>query len=145
MNETITVVDPGWDWAFTAAMSAPTVGALVLALIFFGIGKTIRGWRRKEAMLGWMQGFLWVALGTGVFLGLLGGGIGGQVRYTDSYEAAITEELEAAGFDNITLDSEDSKSQADAFTASFDGDYFAGKLVEDGTDTYIIVPLVGAK
>ena len=145
MNETITVVDPGWDWAFTALMLAPSVLCIAVALIFMVIGFIIRGRYRKRAMFAWMRGFLWGFLGTGVFLGGLGAGIAGESRYKSDYNDSIAASLSESGFENITLNNDGSKSRADGFTASRDGDYFAGKLVLNGDNTYIIVPLAGTE
>lgn len=144
MNETITVTDPGWDWSSTLGFLTPTAISLALALIFMVLGYTVRGRRRKVVLFGWMQGFF-VAVGvSGLFLGLFGGGMYTQEKYFDAYNGQITIELSEKGYDNIKLEEAD-KSHADGFTASLDGAYFEGKLVEDGTDTFIVVPLVGAK
>lgn len=144
MNETITVTDPGWDWASTFAFTAPTVASIVLALIFMVLAYALRGRRRKQVLFGWMQGFFVAAGVTGLFLGLFGGGMYTQEKYFSAYNDQITIELSEKGYDNIKTEA-GSKSPASSFTASKDGAYFEGKLVEDGTDTFIIVPLVGAK
>ncbi|QIG57954.1 hypothetical protein SEA_PAULODIABOLI_270 [Microbacterium phage PauloDiaboli] len=140
MNETVTIVDPGWDWAFTLAWSLPFLGILALGILASIAQHKIRGWRRKDFFEN-LAFIFYLTGGIGAFICIVFvGGLWNMERYSQQYDDRIVAELKEAGFTSIDLTSK--KNEPIEFTASLEGEYVKAILVEDGPNNFQVVELV---
>jgi hypothetical protein len=133
MPDTITITDPGWDWVFTAWIVALPAAGLLVVITLLALSFILPGRSRRKALRGGASAIGFITLILGAFAFLLIAMIGSDI-YEDRIYALQTEALEDAGFEKVTL-------TYDRFTASMEGDYFSGVLVETDTLTYQIVEI----
>lgn len=120
---TFEIVDPGfpvWAWLIP----------LILTVVVFPLLCWLDWALDLNGSLG---GPAFAFLGVGgwaILCGIIGGG-----GYAEEVKSLKVAELEALGFEDVTL-------EVDKFTASQNGDYFSGALIEIDTDTYQVAEVV---
>lgn len=133
MSNIFSITDPGWDWQYTAAMLLVPSIALTLLLITLAVRQSIRGRSRKKVLE-------YVANGLGVALllsGMFGGlmvALEGDDRWDEKIKAQKLDALEDMGYTEIDI-------AYDKFTASDDGEYVKGALIELEDLKYEVVEL----
>ena len=118
----ITFKDPGWDYTSLWITGSILAVFVIVALILTVYRASRRGSTEsldEWIFAMWMISVCWLLLG--VFL--VGTYMMGAEIYEDRVDTALTEALSEAGYEEISLGTGD-------FTASDDGKYFHGFLVE---------------
>lgn len=122
---TIEFADPGVDWTALIVTGSGLV-LLLLAAAVFGALYALRGFRSGAGTVA--QVLLVLAGFYAAFGVLLAGGLTTVSVYEDRVRWATTDALEAVGFSHI--DYETSSGYGGTFTASREGDYFRGHLID---------------
>lgn len=118
------VVDPGypaWGWWFAAGLIAVVTAPILLDVIVFRHG-----------------GMAAVSVIGGIVLAVPVLGAVAPADYDRQYDLQIAQGVESHGFENVDLTGRD-------FTASLDGEYFKGHVIEIETDVFQIVQIVPAE
>ena len=115
------VVDPGypvWGWWFAAGLIV-----VVTALVLLDVTVIRHGGLAAVSVIG------------GIVLAVLAPGAIAPADYDRQYTLQIEQGVESHGFENVDLTGRD-------FTASLDGEYFKGLVIEIETDVFQIVQVV---
>lgn len=115
------VVDPGfpaWGWWFAAGLIV-----VVTALVLLDVFVIRHGGLAAVSVIG------------GVLLCAVAVGSVAPADYDRQYDLQIAQGVESHGFENVDLTGRD-------FTASLDGEYYKGHVIEIETDVFQIVQIV---
>jgi len=123
----IEFVDPGLDWTpvfYTGFFAVAFFVAALVVNIIWAAHDYPSSYR--SALPNWVAA-LWVGFAVTLVLGVgLGGFMTMSSIYYDKVAAAKVEALEDAGFDDIEFDYKSTTN----FTASVEGDYYKGVLID---------------
>lgn len=135
--ETITVVDPGWDWAYMAWFFIPALSAFLASGVLYAVAPANFSRRKVDAVRAVGAGFLGAAIGAAV-LGLLIGGAFTSIHWGSVFENRLKVSLEDSGYSVASVTALES-GDSYLFIGQEDGEPMSGVVYHDGGDTYQVV------